>query len=679
MRLTILKIILWPKDSSLEPRVISFLPGKINIITGESGSGKSTLTWIIDYCLGSEKCSIPVGLIRDVTSWFGLHLQLANTEMIVARRNPGDQQTTGDLYWAEGLDLIVPSSVQKNARVEDLKNRFNQIAHLPMLDFSVDDKVGFGGRASFRDMAAFNFQPQHIVANPFTFFYKADTTEHREKLRIIFPLALGAITASTLARQRELKDAEREHDKLNRELNARLSAARAWEAEVESYYLQARALGLLPDSTPPQPTWTLDKYVLELHRVPETVRTMDIPDVQEGTSEAAVGELTRLINEEDRLSQEIGSIRRRLGKLDQLSASVGEYGATLTSQEDRMGGVGWLEDKLKDTHQCPVCDAVHTNGNRHLVELKALAQELSVLTASVYQAPAKFDQELSVLRQELRELEGAISKTRQMRKFLEDRSAELAAQRQRVRQIYLFVGRVEQALDNVQASRNVNELRDQVQILAAKIAELRRDLDPRSAVRRVAAAVDTVSGTIADYARLLQLEHATENVRLNISELTLQFSPLSGRTDFLWEVGSGQNWVGYHIAGLLSLHEHFISLTPNVVPRFLVIDQPSQVYFPEAWPSIEDAPKGKTTIRGSADIDGVRRIFSALSHFMDQVATQFQIIVTEHAGSITWDNISHVHLVGNWRSGQDEFLIPAAWRKTNDENGSSGEGEKTKL
>ncbi len=208
--------------------------------------------------------------------------------------------------------MQVPHAVQKNARIEDLKNRFNQIAHLPMLDFSVDEKVGFGGRASFRDMAAFNFQPQHIVANPFTFFYKADTTQHREKLRIIFPLALGAITAGTLAKQRELKDAEREHDRLNRELNARLNAARAWEAEVESYYLQSRALGLLPDSPSPQSNWQLDKYVLELQKLPDSVKTMDIPDIQEGTGEAAVAELTQLIAEEDHLAQEIGSIRQRL-------------------------------------------------------------------------------------------------------------------------------------------------------------------------------------------------------------------------------------------------------------------------------------------------------------------------------------------------------------------------------
>jgi Protein of unknown function (DUF3732) len=663
MKITILKVILWPKDTKHSRRTISFSPGKINIITGENAVGKSALISIIDYCLGSGKCSIPVGLIRDVTSWFGLHLQLAHTEMIVARRNPEDQQSTGDLYWAEGPKLSVPNTVEKNARVDDLKNRFNQISYLPTLDFSSDENVGFASRPSFRDMAAFNFQPQHIVANPYTFFYKADTTEHREKLRVIFPLVLGATDADTLAKQRELKDLEREYDRLKRELDARLNAASAWEAEIESYYLQARSLGLLPDSPPYEVGWSLDKYVLELQKVPETIRTMDIPDIKEGTSEAAVTELTSLINEEDRLAQEIGSIRRRLGKLDQLSSSVDEYSKVLTSQEDRMLGVGWFEEKLQDTHQCPVCAAVHAESNPHLEELRALGLELKSLTASVHQAPAKLDQELAELRRELRELEGAISKARQKRKFVESKSNELSAQRQRVRQIYLFVGRVEQALENVSASRNVDDLREKVKGLAGSIAELKRDLDPRKQRDRLAAALDAVSAKIADYARLLQLEHAMENVRLNIRELSLQFSRLSGRTDFLWEVGSGQNWVGYHIAGLLALHEYFMRLSSSPVPNFLVIDQPSQVYFPEAWPSMEQAPNGQTKIENSPDIEGVHRIFSALSHFMGVVAGQFQVIVTEHAGSITWEGIPHVHLAGNWRKGHDEFLIPASWLK----------------
>lgn len=662
MNIAILKIILWPKDTSHSPRVIDFDPQKINIITGESASGKSALTSIIDYCLGSGKCSIPVGLIRDVTSWFGLHLQLPNTEMIVARRNPEDQQTTSDLYWQEGLALTVPAIVAKNARVDDLKNRFNQITRLPSLDFSSGEDVGFAGRPSFRDMAAFNFQPQHIVANPYTFFFKADTTEHREKLRVIFPLVLGAIDADNLAKLRELKDTEREHQRLERELSARLSAAGAWEAEVESFYMQARTLGLLPNSPKPEVGWVLDKYILELHKLPETVRAMDLPDIQEGTSEAAVAELTSLINEEDRLAQEIGLVRRRLGKLDQLSSSVAEYGAILTEQEDRIRGVGWFAEKLKSTYECPVCEAVHSDGNTHLAELQSLAEELTSLTASIYQAPATLDRELAELRQELRDREGAISKTRQKRKFLESESAELSAQRQRVRQVYLFVGRVEQALENVSTSRNVDDVRARVNTLASKIAELKRELDPRSQRDRLNEALDSVSARIANYARLLELEHANANIRLNIRELSLQFGQLSGRKDFLWELGSGQNWVGYHIAALLALHEHFMSLSNNPVPRFLVIDQPSQVYFPDkAWPTMEVDPSENGGPGDSTDIAGVHRIFNALSHFLNSAHEKFQVIVTEHAGSITWKGIPYVHVVANWRKGHDEFLIPDAW------------------
>ncbi|MEF8748138.1 MAG: DUF3732 domain-containing protein [Candidatus Accumulibacter propinquus] len=656
MKLALLKIILWPKQPELPPRVIPFLPDKINVITGESATGKSSLTAIIDYCLGSGKCAIPVGLIRDVTEWFGLHIKLANTELIVARRNPGDQQTTTDLYWVEGLDLQVPSRVEKNGRVDDLKSRLNQSAQLSHLDLSVDDSIGYGARPSFRDMAAFNFQPQHIVANPYTLFFKADTTEHREKLRAIFPMVLGAVDSSTLAKQRELKDLIKEHDKLRRELDARLDAAKAWEAEVESYYLQAKALGLLPDSPNPDASWNLDRYVIELKPVPENIKSLDIPEIKEGTSERAVVQLTQILSEEDRLAQQIGSVRQRLSKLDQLASSVGEYGATLSEQKDRMLSVGWLERKLQATHTCPVCLAVHDGGNKQLGDLQKLAHELSVLSNSVAQAPAKLDQKVAELRNELRSLEHEISKTRKKRQFLESQSQEMSAQRQRVRQIYLFVGRVEQALENLSASKNVGDLRERVEHLSRRIQGLRNELDPRAQRDRERAAIESVSSRIHDHARELQLEHAAENVRLNIRELTLQFTTLSGRTDFLWEVGSGQNWVGYHISCLLALHEHFFGLPNSPVPRFLVIDQPSQVYFPEAWPTLDEAPGGK-----SADIEGVRRIFSTLSRFLESLSEPFQIIVSEHAGAITWHGLRNVHVVANWRKGHGDYLIPDSW------------------
>ncbi len=656
MKLAILKIILWPKNDALPPRVIPFLPDKINVITGQSATGKSSLIAIIDYCLGSGKCAIPVGPIRDVTEWFGLHVKLANTEMIVARRNPGDQQTTTDLYWVEGLNLEVANRVKKNGRVDDLKSRLDQAAQLSHLELSGDESIGYGSRPSFRDMAAFNFQPQHIVANPYTLFFKADTTEHREKLRTIFPLVLGAINASTLAKQRELKDVTKEHDKSRRELDARLDAAKVWEAEIQAYYLQTKAFGLLPNAPNPDATWNLDRYVIELQPVPDNVKNFDIPEIQEGTSEEAAAQLTEILGEEDRLARQIGAVRQRLSKLDQLSASVGEYGSTLSDQKDRMLGVGWLKKKLQVTHKCPVCSAVHEDGNESLGKLQKLAHELGVLANSVAQAPVKLDQELADLRKELRALEQSISKTRKKRQILESQSQEFSAQRQRVRQVYLFVGRVEQALENLSASKNVGDLKEHVDQLSRRMHELRNELDPQAQQKREKAAVELISSKIRDYAHDLQLEHAAENVRLNTRELSLQFTSLSGRTDFLWEVGSGENWVGYHVSCLLALHGYFIDLSSSPVPRFLVIDQPSQVYFPEAWPSLDDTPDVK-----SADIEGVHRIFSTLSKFLELLPDSFQIIVSEHAGAITWRGLKNVHVVANWREGHGDFLIPKTW------------------
>ncbi|WP_246752411.1 hypothetical protein, partial [Vibrio cholerae] len=54
------KVVLWSKEAKHKPRVIEFALNKVNLITGSSKSGKSSLIPIIDYCLGSSKCSIPV-------------------------------------------------------------------------------------------------------------------------------------------------------------------------------------------------------------------------------------------------------------------------------------------------------------------------------------------------------------------------------------------------------------------------------------------------------------------------------------------------------------------------------------------------------------------------------------------------------------------------------------------
>jgi hypothetical protein len=93
--------------------------------------------------------------------------------------------------------------------------------------------------------------------------------------------------------------------------------------------------------------------------------------------------------------------------------------------------------------------------------------------------------------------------------------------------------------------------------------------------------------------------------------------------------GGGENHLAYHLSALLALHR-FAANHNQPIPRFLLIDQPTQVYFPseaayaEAGGSIERTEK-------DADLEAVRRLFELLLRFVTKDAPGFQIVVTEHA------------------------------------------------
>src|SRR4029079_3363911 len=101
-------------------------------------------------------------------------------------------------------------------------------AGLSSLDFEPNTESGFKSRPSFRDLMAFTFQPQNIVANPDVMFFKADTTEHREKLKTIFPYVLGAIGASVLQARFEMDRLGRMLRRKEIELRGVVSATEAW-------------------------------------------------------------------------------------------------------------------------------------------------------------------------------------------------------------------------------------------------------------------------------------------------------------------------------------------------------------------------------------------------------------------------------------------------------------------
>src|SRR5258708_3646357 len=136
MRFHLKNLVLWPRSDTRDPRVLAFQEGALNVITGASKTGKSAVIPIIDYCLGSERCAIPVETIRDACAWFGVVVVTSEGEKLLARREPGQQQSTGDMFLLEALSVSVPRAIpQKNTTVESVKQMLDRLAGLSDLGF----------------------------------------------------------------------------------------------------------------------------------------------------------------------------------------------------------------------------------------------------------------------------------------------------------------------------------------------------------------------------------------------------------------------------------------------------------------------------------------------------------------------------------------------------------------
>jgi hypothetical protein len=130
MRFQILKLILWSKAGH-PPRVVEFEPGMVNVISGASKTGKSAVIPIIDYCLASGKCSIPVGTIREACSWFGVVIDTMEGQLLLARREPGDARQTGDMFVLEGEAIEIPLAIpEKNSSVDAVKRKLGRAGWL---------------------------------------------------------------------------------------------------------------------------------------------------------------------------------------------------------------------------------------------------------------------------------------------------------------------------------------------------------------------------------------------------------------------------------------------------------------------------------------------------------------------------------------------------------------------
>ncbi|MPN07884.1 hypothetical protein SDC9_155156 [bioreactor metagenome] len=145
---------------------------------------------------------------------------------------------------------------------------------------------------------------------------------------------------------------------------------------------------------------------------------------------------------------------------------------------------------------------------------------------------------------------------------------------------------------------------------------------------RLISIMNNISSQISKYIVKFKAEFCDFPVRLDLSVPTIIFDR-PDRPVPMSRTGGGENYLAYHLSALLGLHS-FMAKNDRPVPRFLMIDQPTQVYFPsEKSYQKADGTVQKTEL--DADINAVKLLFTLLLEFTQKEVPGFQIIVTEHA------------------------------------------------
>lgn len=656
MKFSIRSIILWAKNKDFKFRQVEFTPNSVNMLTGASRTGKSAIIPIIDYCLGANECTIPVGVIRDTCEWFGILIDMNDEQMLICRREPGQQKSTGDMYLCRGTNLVIPSEIQKNVTLEQVKNTLNELFQLTLLDIDPAAPDNFGHHPSYRDLMAFIFQPQNVIANNRVLFYNVENIEHKRKLVNIFPYVLGAITTEILMAKQERDSLLKEKTRAERELANIQNVAESWRQEVLTWLSQAKELGLTDLNLEISPDF--QHQIAELRRIAtisENEATIKSTNIQDTSAE-----LHRLREIEQTLSRELSAVKQRYQTMNKLVESKNYYEESLETQKNRLDVSGWLRS-LNTNSLCPLCGRQHEDTNKTLDELCNAMAEIERELEIVQGITLSFDREYTLVKSEINTLTDKITAIRKRIITESTTTQESASTRYTLAGVARFLGRMEFAIQTYERIGTDGDIETKLKQFNKRINELDRLINAHSQERKIKSALSYIQQQANEIIKQLDTEHPDDPIEFDIKDLTIKIKTSDGRENYLWEIGSASNWLSYHIAISLAFQRFFQERGGISMPNIIVLDQPSQVYFPQ-----QKLPENTTAEQDAekiADEDkvAVKKIFATLSKYIEETKSEIQIIVMEHADEDIWGEFNHINLVERWRDG--EKLVPHLWIK----------------
>jgi len=581
----------------------------------------------------------------------------------MARRTPQNGLGSGEFHISTRAcaGLSFPERIEATHNLAQFKDTFNRIARVTNISLSDESLDGDSveNRPSYRDLVAFNFLPQHIVANPNILFYKSDSYKHKEKLKKVLPYALGIVDAEYLMKERDKARTQKAIDVLRKEEEVRRRAFASWDADVRGIWNEAVELGLTEESQGA----TTSSRVVALKALNDDFEAglllQRLQTPRYGYSNQLFKETTEV---EESIQREVDDLNRELRDFERLSGRAKSLAHAVDTERSRVINLDWLQRKLVDDETCVICGS-KTNHNHAVVErLAKELEQVNRLSDALMEGPI-VDRQLEGLNNKLFEAQERLQVARVRRAQLQPKSS---APTDSMGRAFVLLGRLQALLMALATLDGDDDLADRILMLNRKLEELDGYFERADRQTRQLEVSRTISNLIQGYSKFFKLK--SDGVpALDETELTLSFRNQQGRKEYLWEIGSGANWMGYHLATFLALHEYFTYAAQRDGPVFgyLAIDQPSQVYFPStlSGDNLLDGKRAQAErLRGKRDDDiaDTKLIFRALSRGIERSEFRYQIIVLEHADSSIWGKVKYMHPVAEWKD-EDAGLVPADW------------------
>lgn len=635
-----------------ERRDVKFNPSCVNIITGASKKGKSSLLDIVEYCLGSSECSVAEGFIRKTVDWYAILLQFCDTQVFIARAAPlPGLNTNSTSHMIVEKTISVPDRLElkSSTNIDSVINFLTEKVGVPEQKTEVPEgQTRSSISIDFKHSKYYLFQSQDEIAAKKILFHRQSEPHIPQAIKDTIPYFLGAAEDDRLKDLSALRGLKQEKTRLTKKLHE-LESLKG-DGLQKGYVLLAEAaeIGLYTSENliPSEKELLVNLAHIRDWMPPRT-------PIEENSNDP----LPTLEREYQRLQQQKHEVRFKLNTAREFARSETGFEKEAGEQSFRLQSIG-LFKKTAAGHVCPICESQHEtrDGAENIIKqaIVDLAQKLDGVERNRPRITSYIQgliAEQNDLADKVKKVRDSIGQIRSKDAFLEG-FQDINLLKSRV------AGRVSLYLDGINWADDSGPIKKQIAALEPQIEELEEKLNPNALKERLDAQISIISEDMTRWARELSLEHSEHPIRLDIPKLTVVAETPNGRTP-LYRMGSGENWVGYHLVAYLALAKWFIKEN-RPVGRFIFFDQPTQVYFPS-----ENSVTGSIEeIESDEDRKAVKKMFEWLFRVVEkELDSKLQVIVTDHA-DIDEDWYQAAIVDEKWRG--DTALIPRHWYR--DEN-----------